>query len=371
MGTCSGTGERGRRRRSAAVRGRRRLRPDGVGEERRRRGARRSPRHGGRLRGRDAGLPWPADPHQPARAADAPRCDPVARRGDERRGVRRRGARTEIDALVARARRRGGRRRDAASISVRRSPTSTCRPRWSRQRRERIQREVDADRAAAHARLAGLDPGCRRCRPRERPEASGARARACRGRALAGRQRSSLERRDAKTDVDRRARRPAPTCSSSASGSARRRCSPAASWKRFAPRSQRRFPAPPRRHSACERSSARARGGTGADRRPHPTLRRLSTQVDVADPRHRPRRRRSGRSRTSWTSCSRSSGGSLRRDALREVARARECLRARRTAGCGARSHPIVSRGSAIPAPGSGATACWRSPSATDPERRS
>ena len=85
---------RPRRLRRACLTGRadgrrdRRVRPDRVGQDRRRRGDRRPARHGRRLLRRPAGVPGAADPDEPAEPADRARRDPGPRRGDVGRRLR-------------------------------------------------------------------------------------------------------------------------------------------------------------------------------------------------------------------------------------------------------------------------------------------
>ena len=231
--------------------------------------------------------------------------DPRARRGDVRRRVRAL-AHAAIDELVADARQRGRRRRHGplpprSARRPRRPPPAAPGDRGSGSREE-----VDRDGAAAHARLAELDPERRRRRAPERPPAARARARARRGRTTrcAGRATGCGARVDAPPDADRRARRAAATSSSAASASGRRRCSRAGVVEEVRARARAdRSRAPPRRRSgsreiatlppaeARERIVVRTRRYAAYQRK---WMRRIPGLVvlDGTRPLPRPRRRR-------------------------------------------------------------------------------
>ena len=160
-----------------AARGRRRLRSDGIREDRRRRGSRRPSRDGGGLGGRDAGLPRPPHPHQPARAGDAFGRGLRPGRGDERRVVR--GARASRDRCArrrARGRSRVGRDGPLPPRCARRPrrPACSC-TRGSREDRGRGGR--GSQRGARPAGGARPGRGDRRAPARPQAPDPGARAR--------------------------------------------------------------------------------------------------------------------------------------------------------------------------------------------------
>ncbi len=153
----------------------RRLRPDRVGQDRRRRGGRRPARHGRRLVRRPAGVPRAADPDEPAdagrrRSSGSGRSTRRCPSAPTRRWRTRRST-----SLVERVRHGGRQRRHRALPAGR-----TRRPRGAAAARRRRARADPgrgrADPAAAHERLAGLDPP-RRGRSAHRTTSGGSCAR--------------------------------------------------------------------------------------------------------------------------------------------------------------------------------------------------
>ena len=134
----------------------RRLRPDRLGQDRRRRGGRRPPRHGRRLVRRTAGVSGAADPDEPAEPAHRARGDPGSRRGDVGRRLRDARARGDRRARRrARHRRRERRHRAVPAGGARRLAVP---PPPAPGVRERIRAEVelDPDGRARAAHLASI-----------------------------------------------------------------------------------------------------------------------------------------------------------------------------------------------------------------------
>ena len=240
--------------------------------------------------------------------------------------------------------------RRAAPRSSRAARASTSEPRWPTSRfrrrgdpgaRQRIEREVDADRAAAHRRSREARPGIRRGGSPERSEAPRPRARAGGDgprRSSPGRSGSGAAQTRRPTlicGLDGPERRPRATdpgargCDVRATGSSRR-CGPR-SRSRSRGRRRRRSGSPRSRSSSRRRRSSASSSGRAAT---PPTsgsgCRRIpgSSRSTASGPPERWRRdRRSG------------AAVACRSDALREVACARQRVPGRRAGGC-RRAHP-------------------------------
>ena len=255
----------------------RRVRPDRVGEDRRRRGA--SPTGSAReVVSCDAlqvyrGLPILTN--QPSRPTAL-----VGIRGlDEEMSVGAYAglAHDAIDELVG-ADRDGGRRAAArVSTCAPRSPISPCRRRRPPGVRERILAEVEQDPAAAHERLAGLDPrAAAAVHANDRRRLVRALELAEAGRIARARRRPALGERHPASDADRRARRSARRARAADRRAHRRDVRRRASSRRFARRSPQASRGRRRRRSGSTRSrrcpSPRRASGSSSARAATPPI---------------------------------------------------------------------------------------------------